>query len=54
MSAFLAVLESLAKLALVLADKLDGGEEREAMFRAAEELASLHARLKFSRLREDG
>jgi len=51
-SAFLAVLESLAKLALVIAEKLDDGPDREAMFRAAEELATLHAKLKFPGLRD--
>ena len=53
MNAFLSILEGLAALASIVAEEYeDGSIEREAMMRAAEELASIHARIKFVRLRD--
>ena len=53
MNAFMSILDGLAALASIVAEEYDeGSKEREAMMRAAEELASIHARIKFVRLRD--
>lgn len=51
--AFLAAVEALVSVARAIGQLLQAPEEREALFLAAEQLASVHAKLKFPGLREE-
>ena len=51
-AAFLATVEALVSVARSIASLLQSPEERQAMYLAAERLASVHAKLKFPELEE--
>mgnify|MGYP001231025711 CR=1 FL=1 len=51
--AFLAAVEALASVVDLIRES-GTAEEREAMMGAAERVASIHAKMKFAALREDG